>query len=48
MLEIIQEINTWIWNILGLLVGIPVLTSIAFSLVCGLVLVLCNLISFRK
>ena len=31
MLEILQTINSFIWNILGVIVGIPILFAIGFS-----------------
>lgn len=37
MLEIFQEINSWIWNILGLVVGIPILISMVSAILIGFV-----------
>lgn len=48
MLDILQIINTYVWNILGVFIGIPLLTAIAFSAIITIIGLITIPFTFRK
>lgn len=48
MLETLQFYNSWIWNIIGILIGAPILLGGAASVIMGLFGAIIALFSFRN
>lgn len=43
MLETIQNFNSWIWNLIGLVIGIPILTTMVVSVFVSIVALISTL-----